>query len=203
MSRLIYKYRYKDVSKRLSDAHVTAYSQLKPVLSKTVFWTHTNFVLNATTKIHVRTGNLRRSFSFNISGNTLESLKGEAYQDTLKGKVSLGSEVVYAPVHEFGKTIKAKNKYKRVEGGAYLNIPLPPNKTASGVTRRTARQVFNDGGYIAKSAKGKWLVFNSRNLPMFVLKKQVKIPKRLGLRKIMKQSYDELDKNIKAIKELI
>lgn len=175
----------------------------KEAFRKTIVWTHREFVANATTKLNVRTGNLRRSFMFSMDGNSLSSLRSSAYQETLKGKVKLGSEVIYARIHELGGTVKAKDKYTKVPGGPYLNIPLGANKTAAGVMRRTAKQVFDASGYLARSRKGSWLVFNRRGLPMFVLKKQVKIPARLGLRDVMARSSNELAKHLKQVLEAI
>jgi hypothetical protein len=67
-----------------------------------------------------------------------------------------------------------------VPGGPYLNIPTSANKTASGVTRLQAREVFNRGGYITQTKGGVWGVFLLGQM-MFSLKKQVKIPARLGM----------------------
>ena len=87
---------------------------------------------------------------------------------------------MYAPTHEFGATIKAKNAYKGVPGGPYLNIPTRNNKTPAGVTMLQAREVFNQGGYIAKFKSGRYGVMMDGQL-MFSLHKEVEIPKRLKM----------------------
>ena len=116
------------------------------------------------TTLNRRTGNLMKSISFRVSGNTISTLDAR-----------IGTDSIYAPVHEFGATIRAKNKYMGVPGGPYLNIPATANKTAAGVTRKQAREVFNLGGYIA--GKGVYL----GGQLMFSLVKSVTIPARLNM----------------------
>ena len=125
------------------------------------------------TPLHSRTGNLRRSLRFGVSGNNMGELQSFIYSD-----------MVYAPIQETGaqgdNAIKAKRAYSSVPGGPYLNIPLSPNKTPAGVTRMQAREVFNAGGYLVQARSGKWLVrLNDQN--MFVLKKEIEFPPRLGM----------------------
>lgn len=147
------------------------FDETKEVFQKNAFDIEGEIKSNATTKLKVRTGNLRRSFGSEVTGNKLANLGLSIYA---AGRVG-GDTVVYAPVHEFGATIKAKNAYRNVPGGPYLNIPAPANKTPAGVQRMSARMVFNQGGYIA----GKVVYQNGR--PMFYLVKSVTIPARLGM----------------------
>lgn len=121
--------------------------------------------------LHSRTGALRRSIRFKTYGGSLKTLHSDIWAGT-----------IYAPIHETGGTIKAKKAYRGVDGGPYLNIPLPPNKTAAGVTRLQAREVFQRGGYIVLGLSGNHVVMLD-DQPYFVLKKQVKIPARLGMQK--------------------
>lgn len=123
--------------------------------------------------LHSRTGQLRRSLQFRVYGDALRTLGSEVFSDS--------SFASYAAVHEFGATIRAKDKYVRVPGGPYLNIPLDVNKTPAGVQRQSAREVFRGGGYIVKSRTGRYLVMSGDHRPMFVLVKQVTIPARLRL----------------------
>lgn len=128
-----------------------------------------------------RTGNLARSMNFSVSGGTLGSLNAAVFSSSTVS----GSPVIYAPIHEIGGTVRAKNAYARVPGGPYLNIPTSANKTASGVQRLSAREVFANGGKVIKSKKGNYLVFGktARGFePMFILKKSVTIPARLQMR---------------------
>jgi len=134
-------------------------------------------------KLYSRTGNLRRSIRIESHGSQLSNVGSSIYTNSL-----------YAPLHEAGGTINAKDKYLGVPGGPYLNIPLKPNKTAAGVMRYSATEVFNMGSFIVKSRAGNWLVclsgikenkqtWNIDNIliPMFVLKKSVTVKARLGL----------------------
>lgn len=120
-------------------------------------------------KLHSRTGLLRRSIKTSLTGSKLADLKGATFTD-----------VIYAPIQEEGGVITAKNAYKRVPGGPYLNIPLSANLTAAGVMRKDAKTVFNEGGSLFQSSTGKWFVTLNGQL-MFVLKKSVTIPARLHL----------------------
>lgn len=148
-------------------------------------------IVEGTESLHARTGALRRSLTPRVSGTTFKTLDGRVFTTSL-----------YAPTHEFGATIKAKNKYLRVPGGPYLNIPLPKNKTAAGVTRKTARQVFQGGGYIAKGPR-RYVVMGSDHTPMFVLVKSVKIKPRLGMRKAADDEVPTLLNNLSQLMEQI
>lgn len=112
-----------------------------------------------------RTGALAKSILPEVQGAELRSLSARVYSTSR-----------YAPIHEYGGVVKAKDKYLGVPGGPYLNIPTDANKTAAGVMRMGAREVFNQGGYIA----GRGVFLNGEL--MFVLVKEVTIPKRLGMR---------------------
>jgi len=148
------------------------FTQAKTVMSKGVAAINKQVKDNATNILNVRSGRLRRSLQFEVSGTNLKNIQASVYSASVVG----GSPVAYAPIHEYGGTIKAKNKYKGVPGGPYLNIPTDANKTPAGVTRLNARQVFQAGGYI-----GGRVVFNNADEPMFYLVKSVTIPARLGM----------------------
>ena len=127
------------------------------------------------TSLKRRTGGLFKSIQTRVQGTSLKNLQASIYTTS-----------IYAPPHEHGamgsKAIKAKNAYKKVPGGPYLNIPTSVNKTASGVTRKTATQVFQMGGYIVKFKSGKYgLMLNGK--VVYTFHKQVEIPKRLNLTK--------------------
>lgn len=120
--------------------------------------------------LHSRSGQLGRGNRTEVVGTTLSDLRGSVY-----------NTMEYAPMQEYGGTIVAKNKYMGVPGGPYLNIPTTENKTAAGVMRLGARDVFNAGGYIARRRAGGYGVFLDGKM-MFVLTKQVTLPPRLGMR---------------------
>jgi hypothetical protein len=114
---------------------------------------------------------LRRSIRTSIQGETLKTLSGAVFSEKVK----------YAKIQEKGGTIRAKKAYTGVPGGPYLNIPLSANKTGAGVQRRSAKSVFQSGGFLIRSKRGKFLVMSSTGVPMFVLTKKVKIKPRLGM----------------------
>lgn len=118
--------------------------------------------------IQSRTGTLARSILPEVSGSTIASLVARIY-----------STAKYAPIHEYGGVVRARDKYMRLPGGPYLNIPTAANKTAAGVMRMGAREVFANGGYIAPISSGYGVFLDGRL--MFVLRRQVEIPARLGM----------------------
>ena len=130
---------------------------------------------------------LRNSFGFEVSGSI-----STGSQLTL---TVFSSGVKYARLQEYGGVIRPKR-------AKYLTIPLRDAMTASGVQRYPdgARGLFtsypdqmsvvrspksgnlfivSDGKPGAKTAKGK----NSKTQWLYILKKSVKIPPRLGFRK--------------------
>lgn len=122
--------------------------------------------------LHARTGELARSWRSKVYGNTLETLGSEVF-----------STSPYALIHEKGGTIRAKNAYKGLQGGPYLNIPSSQNQTAAGVMRITPREAFNQGANIIalnNSPKAKFMVLLNGQ-PMFWLVKEVTIQAKLGL----------------------
>jgi hypothetical protein len=141
-----------------------------------------------------RTGLLARSIDTEVKGNKLATLKASIFSRASVG----GVPVVYAPIQEMGGDVVAKNKFMNVPGGPYLSIPLKANKTAAGVTRMTPRVFFGRAdikSFIAKSKSGNWIIFQRgmvENIPMFVLKKKVTIPPRLGMRDAVKAEIPTL-----------
>lgn len=127
-------------------------------------------------RLKVRTGMLRRSLRTSVTGTKLSNLRASFYSVANVAGVS----VIYAPIHEYGGTVEAIDKYRGVPGGPYLNIPTGSNKTPAGVMRKSAKMVFDEGGYIQRSRKGNWGVFLGDKM-MFVLKKKVHIPPRLNM----------------------
>jgi len=166
-----------EVIKALNLLPERAFAGAKQAFAVAVFAADAKVKANCATALHVRSGALRRSIKTSVTGMTLDSLKASLYaSNTLSGK-----ELVYATVHEFGATITAKKAYSGVPGGPYLNIPTSANQTTSGVMRMTAQEVFSRGGYVAKTRTGKYGVFQGGQM-MFTLRKQVRIPARLGMR---------------------
>jgi len=139
-------------------------------------------------KLTTRTGNLRRSIGQQVEGTTLKNLNASIYSAQGTG----AKEVIYAPIQEFGGTVKAIDKYKWVKGGPYLNIPSDNNKTAAGVMRMTAHQVFDQPG---AHVRGRAVYIGDK--VMFYLVKSVKLKERLGMRKAMEDQIPTLLSTIK------
>jgi len=174
----------------------STYKQAREVFAKSVLAADRKVKRNATDLIKVRTGRLRRSIRHSVSGMDLATLRASVFS----GHDGGGKTVIYAPIHEFGGTVKAKNAYLRVPGGPYLNVPIGENLTAAGVMRLSAQMVFAQGGYIWRAKKGKrWLVMLGGE-PMFVLIKQTKIKAQLGMRKA---ADDEVDVILAGLKKVL
>lgn len=105
-------------------------------------------------------------------------------------------------VHEKGATVRAKR-------AQFLTIPLPAALDSRGVPlRRRARDWPNT--FIQRSRRGNLIIFQKTGdgiVPLFLLRKQVKLPPRLGLEKELREQMgffearmiDILDKALAAV----
>ena len=135
-------------------------------------------------RLRVRTGRLRAS---------VRPLPVQVSNDQVTSGVSFGT--VYGRVHVGPKGQMTIIRPKRAK---WLTIPLPAVMTKAGVARGTARSFMDEGGtfgntFIAKSKAGNLIIFGQRRVmkgkkmgelrsnivPLFVLKKQVKIDARI------------------------
>ncbi|MDR4483826.1 MAG: HK97 gp10 family phage protein [Nitrospirales bacterium] len=117
-----------------------------------------------------------------MSGPVLKRRTGNLVRSVTVGKVEgtggnlrlrVGSNLVYAPIHEFGKRVKPTRS-------KYLTIPLDAAKTAAGVQRFSARKAPGPT-FVKRSKKGNLIIFRNAGgnlIPLFLLRKSVKIPKR-------------------------
>lgn len=136
-------------------------SELKKTLSGAVGYVIRNHLTGGTTRtrLGVRTGNLRRSIQYRVNENALSGEFG-SYNTT------------YAMIHEKGGTLTAKR-------GQFLAIPISPEaKTKAGVFKspRTFKNTF-----VKESRNGNKIIFQKKGkniIPLFVLKRSVKIPAR-------------------------
>jgi phage gpG-like protein len=106
--------------------------------------------------LHVRTGHLHRSITHEGPKRKGTKIIG-----------AVGTDIPYGPTHEFGGTIRPKR-------AQFLTVPLTAAKTAAGAGRGRARDFPNT--FIAKG-----IIFQrigKRIIPLFVLKRMVRIPKR-------------------------
>lgn len=115
-----------------------------------------------------RSGRAQRSIMESVrvfGGKTLESVGGE-----------IGG-VGYLRIHEFSGTVKARRS-------KYLTIPLPAALRANGTAiKPRARDWPNT--FVITSKKGNKLIVQRRGkeiVPLYVLKTEVRIPARLGMR---------------------
>lgn len=132
-----------------------------------------------------RSGNLARDW------NTTTDVSGASLAVNIK---THGTADKYAGLQEFGGTVKPVS-------AQWLWIPLSENKTSAGVARITPTQAMSNGGFLTNAKTGGkifWaygLTAASRKrasrevkkgrakdelVPLFVLKKEVTIPARLG-----------------------
>lgn len=201
---------YEDIKAALGRFPESSFDRARLSFSKAALAAQKDVIDNlAFGSLNTRTGFLKRSIQTSVRGRSLADLNAALFSAAQVGS----TDVVYAPVHEFGAIIRAKKAYAKLPGGPYLNIPLPDNKTPAGVMRKTAKQIFEDGGRTIRSKKGNWIVLGRKNptqalksfpkrdfpnmpdaqrarmammanyYPAFVLKKQVVIKPRLGMRK--------------------
>lgn len=149
--------------------------------------------------LKLRTGNLSRSFNARTQANT----DGIVVDVSPQGP---GSE--YANLHEVGGTVKPVRS-------KYLWIPIAGNLTPSGVARITPTEAINRGGFFAKGVffgraltkrnvpqrtqstgrdgyKGKAIAKGADITPLFVLKKSVSVPARLGAGRLWEGSMPSL-----------
>lgn len=131
-----------------------------------------------------RTGHLARSIGFDVSGGPSAAER--------KLVLFIGDAVAgrYAATQEFGATIT---------GSPWLTIPLPDNKTASGVPRYQSAAALRDdpsvNTWIQRSKAGNLIIraqFDGEEeiKNLWVLKKSVTIPARLGFTKTFKGQRD-------------
>jgi hypothetical protein len=140
----------------------------------------------------VRSGGAGKSIrdSVRVEGHSLKDVAG-----FIGGKFWLKT-------HEYGATIKVKN-------AKYLTIPLRAALSAQGVPLKQKAKDWPNT-FIAKSKKGNLIIFQRRGadiVPLYVLKKEVKIPKRLGLGDTLRAGLPYfVDKSmaamVKAIREV-
>lgn len=135
----------------------------------------------------------------NRSGDLESDLKDKknitAVRKGLKFEVEIGfRKVPYGPIHEFGGTIKGK---------PLLSVPLGRARDAGYKSTREAGPLVR-----RTSSAGKILLIKPGEGPLFVMKEQVTLKPRLGLRKsadsLVKGTNSRLAKELGfAIKEFV
>ena len=102
--------------------------------------------------------------------------------DDIQGVIGLTG---YLAIHETGGTIRAKRS-------KYLTIPLAAALNTDGTPkRRSAREWENT--FVGRSKAGNLLIFQKTAtgmIPLYVLKKEVTIPARLGMKATLEAGLD-------------
>lgn len=147
-----------------------------------------------------------RKWSYTYRGPDLQRRSGKGLTSVKNFIVKREAEDVaghmrlnfYMAVHEHGAIVRARRSQ-------YLTIPLEAALDANGIPKkRSARDWRNT--FIAKSRAGNLIIFHRegrRITPLYVLKKRVRIPARLGLRKELSRQRPEFRRNVlERIREL-
>ena len=123
----------------------------------------------STGPLKLRSGSLAGSFSVTETGTTAATWS-----------MTVGTTSKYAPMQEYGGTVRPVRK-------KWLTIPLDAALTPAGVLRAPAPDWSDPGKkntFFKWSKRGNLILFKKTGknqiTPLFVLKKQVKIPARLG-----------------------
>lgn len=92
-------------------------------------------------------------------------LRNSITYDAQAGSVAVGTNVVYAAIHQFGGIIRAK-------AGPFLSIPVTPAARAAGSPRNMA------GLHVAQTLKGQFMLVDAKGVTQYLLRAQVTIPAR-------------------------
>lgn len=129
------------------------------------------------------------------TATTLSRRSGEAMDSLERGvKITSGSAgaegslsgAFYLTIHEYGGTIRATK-------AQFLTIPLKEALNSNGTPKYQSARQWNNT-FVAMSKRGNLIIFQRRGrliVPLYVLKKQVKIRARLGLRKTQAELMDQ------------
>lgn len=99
--------------------------------------------------------------------------------DDIEGRLAVKG-IPYARIQETGGVIRAKN-------AQYLTIPLPAALNPDGTPKKRRARDW-DRTFIKRSKSGNLLIFRKvgdKIEPLYVLKKSVRIPARLGMRQTL------------------
>lgn len=120
------------------------------------------------------------------SGEAMDSLKkGVKVTDGIGGIEGSMSGAFYLTIHEYGGTIRATK-------AQYLTIPLKAALNSNGTPKKRSAREWNNT-FVGQSKAGNLIIFQRQGrqlIPLYVLKKSVKIKARLGLRKAQEDAVD-------------
>ncbi|GCL64361.1 phage virion morphogenesis protein [Pseudaquabacterium pictum] len=92
-------------------------------------------------------------------------LRNSITTEATNTSVAVGTNVLYAAVHQFGGVIRAKK-------GPFLSIPVTPAARAAGSPRNM------QGLHVAQTLKGQFILVDEKGITQFLLRQQVTIPAR-------------------------
>ncbi len=111
------------------------------------------------------------------SGNTFQILRtGVVVSGSGSGIIGIIRGPSYLNIHEHGGIIKAKR-------AKYLAIPLPAALDSRGIPKKRSPRLWQNT-FVSTSRSGNLIIFQKvggQLRPLYLLKKSVRIPKRLGL----------------------
>ena len=85
--------------------------------------------------------------------------------ESTTNSVTVGTNVQYAAIHQFGGVVRAKN-------GPFLAIPVTPEARKAGSPRNM------QGLHVQQTVKGQFVLANDKGVVQYLLRKQVTIPAR-------------------------
>ena len=143
---------------------------------------------NASSRLNVRSGRLRAS----ISGSAMKDTRGNIVLQLQAG--GRDKDVSYARIHEDGGTIRPVN-------AKFLTIPISDKLfTGAGVQRYKSVRDVPDPLTFAQSRKGQPLLLHEVTGEVFyILKKQVKIPRRPYLKPAVDRVSREIGRELPPI----
>jgi phage virion morphogenesis protein len=92
-------------------------------------------------------------------------LRNSITVDATNTQVAVGTNVVYAAIHQFGGVIRAKS-------GPFLAIPLTPVARSAGSPRNMT------GLHVQQTIKGQFILANDKGAAQYLLRRQVRMPAR-------------------------
>ncbi len=132
-----------------------------------------------------RPGGSPRGSLFKRSGAGLKGIR-----DTIRVRKSAGLDGITGQIGaRFPMSVHEKGATVRATRAQFLTIPLPAALNNRGIPRRRSARDW-DNTFVAESKRGNLLIFQRRVsgiVPLYVLKKEVKIPARLSLEKTLRE----------------
>lgn len=178
---------FEDLRKRAAEAGAGGLRrELRKVLTGVAMTAERQAKLNATSRMRVRTGHLRR----NIAATVVDGKTGGV-------EVRLGVQgVPYARIQEKGGTVVPRS-------AKALAIPMPAAQTAAGVGRYPSPRAHGNLQWRPDGKGGPGLLFDPSGVLMYVLKRQITIKPKWYLRDALTTATQDLDKQLSDAVEVV